>query len=899
MSAKRAVPLGRFPMTFLSAAVILTGMVLAGISWSNYRSLQVTDAAIRRNSRLQELRGTIIHLDEVLTMSVHMAAATGDLSWEERYRRYEPQLEAAISEVLERVPLDRVEDPTAETDAANVKLVQMENLAFELVRQNQAKRAESLLSSSQYETQKQIYAEGMKRLANDLIASSQRRLEADRRWEYWSIAIVIAVTGVLIIGWISVLRTMYGWRARLLISHDELEARVHQRTEALKASEMKFRTLFDSSRDAIMILTPEEGFVDGNHAAIELFGCEDKNEFTSSAPADFSPLHQPDGAASSVKAQQLMAIAMNQGSIFFEWMHQRVDRSQFYATVLLTRMELAGKQTLQATVRDVTEQKHAAEALESAKKTAEVANQAKSEFLANMSHEIRTPMNAIIGMTELVLDTELEPSQREYLALVEESAESLLTIINEILDFSKIEAGKLDLEEITFSLRERIGDVLRSLGLRAHAKAIELAWRIDPDVPDALQGDPTRLGQVILNLVGNAIKFTEEGEVVLDVRGESGTGREVVLHFSVRDTGMGIPDHKLSSIFDAFTQADASTTRRHGGTGLGLAITSRLVRLMQGRIWTESKVGHGSTFHFTVRFKLANGTLPLSLKAGPVAVRGTRVLIVDDNATNRLILEEMTQNWGMQPTAVENARKAINALRAANQVGQRIPLVLSDVNMPEVDGLTLTEWIRQDADLADSPVIILTSGTHPEYLKRFEELNVAAHLMKPVKQSELLNAIEKSLGAVAVENEDAETFSAEQADSIPPLSVLLVEDGLVNQKLAVIVLEKQGHRVVVANNGKEAIAALESERFDVVLMDVEMPEMDGMEATAAIRAKELETDEHVPIIAMTAHAMKGDRDRCLDVGMDDYVSKPVRSEILFEAIGRVLDVTVRRGRDLG
>jgi CheY-like chemotaxis protein len=472
--------------------------------------------------------------------------------------------------------------------------------------------------------------------------------------------------------------------------------------------------------------------------------------------------------------------------------------------------------------------------------------------------------------------------------MVQESGDALLTVINDILDFSKIEAGKLDLEETVFSLRERVGDVMKSMALRAHDKGLELACRIHPDTPDALVGDPARLGQIILNLAGNAIKFTDEGEVVLEAKCESQTDNEAVLCFSVIDTGIGIPEDKLGLIFQAFTQADTSTTRKYGGTGLGLAISFRLAGLMGGRIWAESKVGDGSTFHFAARYKLATATPPDFPRIQPAAVIGTRVLIVDDNSTNRLILEEMTRNWGMRPGAVEGAHEAIKVLRQAHKAGERMQLVLSDVNMPDVDGLTLTEWIRQDSELADTTVIVLTSGAYPDEMKRCDELKVAAHLMKPVKQSELFNAIAMSLEIAVPEDEGEAAFRGERMAELPTLRVLLAEDSLVNQKLAIGLMEKHGHSVVVANNGKAAIAALALQEFDVVLMDVEMPEMDGLEATAVIRVKERQAGKHVPIIAMTAHAMKGDRERCLEAGMDDYVSKPIRAQKLFETLESVL-----------
>ena len=562
----------------------------------------------------------------------------------------------------------------------------------------------------------------------------------------------------------------------------------------------------------------------------------------------------------------------------------RKDGTEFPVKVGLSPVETAEGQVVICGVIDITDQKKTLEAMRQAKEAAESASRAKSSFLANMSHEIRTPMNGIIGMSQLLARTELRSHQRDYLATVDESAHILLRLLNDILDFSKIEAGKLELECVDFRISECVARATQMMVLRAAEKGLEIACRVAPEIPDHLRGDSGRIQQVLVNLLGNAVKFTEAGEIFVNVNAESITPEKVRLHISVSDTGIGIPAEKLEQIFRPFEQAESSTTRRFGGTGLGLAISRQLVEMMHGRIWIDSEIGRGSTFHFTAEFGIAadqHRPAPAELDS----LHELPVLVVDDNLTNRRILSEMLQHWHMQPVLADSAATARKALQTAEASQRPIRLILLDHHMPGEDGIHFAESLHGTLKHGQCPIIMISSGSSPIDVDLGEKYGIGRFMTKPVIASELLNEVLHQFGRFTTA-EPLQPQSATPLLRVQPRRVLLVEDNEINRRVALGLLRSRAHQAVVAENGREAVNTLAEQEFDVVLMDMQMPVMDGYEATAEIRKREHQTGGHIPIVAMTAEAMRGDRERCLAVGMDDYVVKPIDPAEMYRAIER-------------
>lgn len=654
--------------------------------------------------------------------------------------------------------------------------------------------------------------------------------------------------------------------------------------EALRQSNVRFRRLVDSDIVGIIIINADGLLTEANDAFLELLCCTRQQLLKGEIRLD--AITPPE----YLEVDERSVTQLRKRGKCTPWEKElfRCDGVRVPVLIGLTLLDEQAQTSL-GFVLDISDQKAAEAQLQLAKEAADAANRAKSAFLANMSHEIRTPMNAIIGMTELVLDTTLTSGQREYLEIVQQSAESLLSILNDILDFSKIEAGKFELSATEFKLRDCIGGALKTMAIQAARKSIELICDIRPNIPDRLIGDSARLRQVVVNLVSNALKFTDHGEVIVRLSLLEQRPDSITLHCQVQDTGIGIPAEKRESLFRAFEQVHSSMTRKYGGTGLGLAISAKLVDLLGGRIWFDSEPGHGSTFHFTVQMDLDEQP-GLELESRPSQMENAAMLVVDDHPVSRQSLSDLFTSWGLRPTVVASAEEAVALLQKGPIPKDGFAVSVIDAVMPHVNGFELVRKLQARFPLCLGPTImLLSSGDRTRDMQMCEELGVTAHVSKPVNHSEMFDTIAAILSVHMSGEFPAPMAISPEPETQRSFKILLVEDSLFNQKLAVGLLEKRGHRVTVANNGREAVERLIREDFELVLMDIQMPEMDGLEATRRIRERERSTGQHIPIIAMTAQAMIGDRERCLESGMDAYLVKPIHAKQLYETINAILE----------
>lgn len=653
--------------------------------------------------------------------------------------------------------------------------------------------------------------------------------------------------------------------------------------ETLRKSQQEFASIFKFNPDAVIYHEEEGTILNINPRFTELFGYT--LEEIKGRNINEGIIFPKD--KTKEESKKISKTALKKGLVKIETIRKKKDGTLFPVIISASPIIIKGKpKGIIASYTDITKEKLAEREIIKAKKEAELANRAKSAFLASMSHGIRTPMNSIISMAELMKYTSLNNEQKDYMDILKVSTDSLLDVINDVLDISKIESGHIEIEKIEFDLWELIESIGITLSAKASQKGLELLCYIRPEVPQYIMGDSSRLRQILINLAGNSLKFTDKGEIIIKAETLKREDDRVLLHFTVKDTGIGIPKEKQEKIFGSFSQVDSSTTRKYGGTGLGLSISKQLAELMGGKIWVESEVGKGSTFHFTIPSVVVEKLEEKKKEVIPSEIKNLRVLIIDDNYTNRMILREITSLWGALPKEAENGLSALKELKLSCNRGKPYQLILLDKNMPDLDGFEVAKRIREIPECKKIPIIILSSEREETDLRRVEELAISDFILKPVRRSRLYNAILKEIvseiGETVVEKSEIESVLKNRL-----FKILLAEDNLLNQKLGMRLLEKQGWKVTPANNGKEVLDLLEKNRFDFILMDVQMPEMDGIEATHEIRKREKETGSHIPIIALTANAFVEDRRRCLEAGMDEYTTKPIKIKELFSIIEEI------------
>lgn len=881
--------------TFFLIASLLTAVAFSFFGWELYQSYRDSERENRVIWQVSSLQKQIIYYDEVLTTSTQLATLTGERKWEDKYRVYEEKLDDAIKEALVLEEAREIRGLLNKTSSANKKLIEIENEVFRLIAKGNKKQAVELLNSEEYTKHKRVYASSMNEFSTlldqqikDIFNKKEQRIQIDLS------GVILSIIGA-IVGWILVFRMNRRLHRNLFKNNSKLQDNLQEVEELNKnldgivesrTRELSiFKRFAESSSNGLgMADMRDQSIVYVNEALKELLGEEEVDEvYRKSIQSYYTD------ESSKIIEEIVLPSVMKTGAWSGE-LKLKTAKNQYITTFenyFLVANEMGEPVYLADVIIDISERRAAEDELKVAKTIAEDAASAKSMFLANMSHEIRTPMNAIMGLTNLVLDTNLNTKQKDYLQKIHMSSQSLLGIVNDVLDFSKIEAGKVDIESIHFNLND---DVLENIStvvnLKAMDKDIDLNFDIAPDLPNVLRGDPLRLGQIILNLLNNAVKFTSQGSVTLRAFIQDSSIHGSMLRVEVTDTGIGLTEEQRNTLFESFNQADTSTTRKYGGTGLGLAISKKLTELMGGEIGVESTYGIGSTFWFTVQCERVDPSSIVNKHSSQIkSLIGSKVLVVDDNQESCIILNQYLDHFGCEVSIVNSGEEALALIQNTNTT---FDFILMDWRMPGIDGVETTKRIRQLSKIhATTDIMMVTAHDKVELSKQIDKENISGIIVKPVEEQELLDTLLSRFGFAATSEykKGANGFPQQVVGA----KVLLVEDNEINQLIASEVLAKQGVYIDVADNGKEGIDTIikayeDGDPYEGILMDIQMPIMDGYQATIELRKDP--RFQGLPIIAMTANAMSQDKDRARESGMNDHISKPIENDQLFAIMGR-------------